>query len=75
MQNILLVEDDSTLAMGIEYSLKNEGYKVNLASNVVLGKQLIDKDNYDLIILDIMMPRLDGLTVCSEIRKESNRKV
>lgn len=68
MYSILLVEDDSTLAMGIEYSLKNEGYKVNLANNVALAKQLIDKGNYDLIILDITLPDGNGYDLCRYIR-------
>lgn len=69
MKNILLVEDDSTLAMGIEYSLKNEGYKVNLANNIALGKQLIDKNTYDLIILDITLPDGSGYDLCKYVRK------
>jgi len=75
MQNILLVEDDSTLAMGIEYSLKNEGYKVDLASNVALGKQLIDKDNYDLIILDITLPDGSGYDLCKYVRKSKKTPI
>lgn len=69
MQKILLVEDDSTLAMGIEYSLKNEGYEVSLANNVALAKQFIDTENYDLIILDITLPDGSGYDLCKYVRE------
>lgn len=69
MQKILLVEDDSTLAMGIEYSLKNEGYKVNLANNVASAKQFIDTENYDLILLDITLPDGSGYDLCTYVRE------
>ena len=69
MQSILLVEDDSTLAMGIEYSLKNEGYKVNWANSVASAKQLIDDENYDLILLDITLPDGSGYNLCKYVRK------
>lgn len=70
MHSILLVEDDATLAMGIEYSLKNERYKVNLANNIALGKQLIDDNHYDLIILDITLPDGSGYDLCKYIREK-----
>ena len=75
MHSILLVEDDSTLAMGIEYSLKNEGYKVNLANNVDLAKQLIDEENYDLIILDITLPDGNGYDLCKYVRNTKETPV
>lgn len=69
MQSILLVEDDSTLAMGIEYSLKTEGYKVNWANSVASAKQLIDDGNYDLILLDITLPDGSGYNLCKYVRE------
>lgn len=70
MQKILLVEDDSTLAMGIEYSLKNEGYDVDVAHNVEGAKKLIDSEEYDLILLDVMLPDGDGFQLCKYLRRE-----
>ena len=75
MYNILLVEDDSTLAMGIEYSLKNEGFEVNLADSVAEGKELIDKYDYDLIILDITLPDGSGYDLCKYIRESKSTPI
>ena len=69
MIDILLVEDDITLAMGIEYSLKNEGYQVDIAGTLIEGKDLVDRKNYDLILLDIMLPDGSGYELCRHIRK------
>lgn len=70
MTKILLVEDDVTLAMGIEYSLKNEGYDVDIANNLALSKTSADKTDYDLILLDIMLPDGSGFELCKYIRKD-----
>ncbi|QUH21493.1 response regulator transcription factor [Alkaliphilus sp. B6464] len=75
MHSILLVEDDSTLAMGIEYSLKNEGYKVKLANNAALAKQLIDEETYELIILDITLPDGNGYDLCKYVRNTKETPV
>lgn len=69
MIKILLVEDDRTLAMGIEYTLKNEGYIVDVANNFSRGKELVDKADYNLIILDIELPDGNGFELCKYIRK------
>ena len=69
-KKILLVEDEETLAIGLEYNLSEEGYKVTLAKD---GKQALSKfnaDNYDLIILDIMIPYLDGFEVAKQVREK-----
>ena len=71
MSKILLVEDDLTLAMGIEYSLKNDGYTVDLAHSFVKGKELVYKEEYDLIILDIGLPDGNGFDLCRYIRRDS----
>lgn len=70
MTKILLVEDDLTLAMGIEYSLESENYQVDLANNYAQGKKLVDKGKYDLIILDIQLPDGNGFDLCKYIRKD-----
>lgn len=69
MYKILLVEDDATLAMGIEYSLKNEGYRVDMANNITLAKQLIDRESYDLMLLDITLPDGSGYDLCKYVRR------
>ncbi len=75
MAKILLVEDDSTLAMGIEYSLKNEGYMVDIAHNFTDGRDLVRQNNYDLIILDVGLPDGNGFDLCREIRKDKTTPV
>ena len=75
MTKILLVEDDATLAMGIEYSLKMEGYEVNIGNSFVKGKELIDTLDYDLIILDIGLPDGNGFDLCKYIRKYKSTPV
>lgn len=75
MAKILLVEDDSTLAMGIEYSLKNEGYMVDIAHNFTDGRDLVRQKNYDLIILDVGLPDGNGFDLCREIRKDKTTPV
>jgi DNA-binding response OmpR family regulator len=75
MERILLVEDDSTLAMGIEYSLKNEGYYVDSAKSAAQGKKLIDKNDYQLIILDITLPDGSGYDLCKYVRKNKDTPV
>ncbi len=71
MSRILLVEDDLTLAMGIEYSLKNEGYYLDTARSFAEGKRFVDTGKYDLIILDIGLPDGNGFDLCRYIRRNS----
>jgi DNA-binding response OmpR family regulator len=75
MIKILLVEDDATLAMGIEYTLKNEGYIADVANTFSKGKELVDKIDYDLIILDIGLPDGNGFELCKYIRKDKTTPV
>ena len=66
---ILLVDDEKDILEFLSYNLEKEGFKVFKATN---GKMAIDqaiKDVPDLIILDVMMPEMDGITTCSEMRK------
>src|SRR5690606_20756646 len=70
---ILLVEDEESLVEVIVMNLKFEGYDVSVARD---GKQAIDmarQARYDLCILDIMLPKIDGFTVCKTLRLEKNR--
>ena len=65
---ILLVEDDADLAQFIRKGLKEERYAVDVASNGEQGFELGIANPYDLIILDIMLPVLDGLSLCRRLR-------
>ncbi|QDH79827.1 response regulator transcription factor [Echinicola soli] len=70
MRKILLVEDDSRVSAFIIKGLKEEGYDVALAMDGKMGLQMALQGNYDLIILDIMIPEMNGIEVCKEIRKQ-----
>ena len=65
---ILLVEDDVDLAQFIRKGLKEEQYAVDFAADGEEGLALALDNSYDLMILDIMLPKLDGLTLCRRVR-------
>ena len=71
-KSILVVEDDANIQELIVEFLRAEDYNVDYASDGLEGVQLFKKNDYDLIILDIMMPNLDGYSVCKMIRKTSS---
>lgn len=68
---ILLVEDEESLAMGLEFNLSEEGYEVTIARDGNEALRLFDQNEYDLIILDIMLPFHDGFEVANKIRGKS----
>ena len=70
--SILVVEDDASIQELIVEFLRSENYNVDYASDGLEGIQLFKQNNYDLIILDIMMPNLDGYSACKMIRQTSN---
>ncbi|MGL4912405.1 MAG: response regulator transcription factor [Romboutsia sp.] len=71
-ESILVVEDDFNIQELIVEFLSSQGYKVDFASDGVEGIQKFKQGSYDLIILDVMMPNLDGYSACKMIRKSSN---
>ncbi|MGO1469376.1 MAG: response regulator transcription factor [Tissierella sp.] len=68
---ILVVEDDLEIAMAIREYLNKKGYKVTWASTGVEGLEEFNKDKFDLVTIDIMMPEMDGFTLCKNIRMKS----
>jgi len=68
---ILVVDDEKLLVKGIKFNLENEGYQVDAAHDGLEAVELARSGNYDLIILDVMMPELDGLEACMRIREFS----
>jgi len=72
---ILVVDDDPPSVKMISFLLREEGYDVLTASNGVEALRLIDQRVPDLVILDIMMPHIDGLEVCRRIRERSNMPI
>lgn len=70
--SILIVDDDREIAGLIEIYLKNEGFKTKLAANGREALELFEAEPFHLVVLDIMMPEMDGLEVCRHIRKSKS---
>ncbi len=69
---ILVVDDEQVLVKGIKFNLENEGYEVEVGYDGQRAVELAKAGDFDLIILDLMMPKLDGLQACLAIREFSN---
>ena len=69
---ILVVDDEQLLVKGMKFNLENEGYTVETAYDGASAVDLAKTGGFDLIILDLMMPQMDGLTACMRIREFSN---
>jgi DNA-binding response OmpR family regulator len=65
---VLVVEDDASMLMGLKDNLEYENYEVTTATNGVDGLKLAQDNSYDLIILDVMLPQMDGFEVCRQVR-------
>lgn len=71
MSNVLLVEDDTTLAFGIEYTLKNEGFNAIVAENLTEARKAFELNKFDIVLLDVKLPDGNGYEFCKEIRMSS----
>lgn len=69
---ILVVDDEKLLVKGIKFNLENDGYQVECAYDGASAVELARTGSFDLIILDLMMPEIDGLECCMKIREFSN---
>ena len=67
---ILLVEDDKEIREGVEIFLKSQGYAVFQAANGVEGLETLEREKIDLAIVDVMMPRMDGITMVAKLREK-----
>lgn len=74
MYKILIIEDDMHISELVKYNLKQSGYEVEVAKDGEIGLKMINDIVPDLIILDIMMPKLDGIGVLSKLRKDESAK-
>ena len=70
-QRILVVEDETAIASVLDALLTEAGYEVTLATDGVQGLQAFHRQSFSLILLDLMMPQVDGYTICRQIRQES----
>jgi DNA-binding response OmpR family regulator len=69
MARILVVEDDSAIAMGLEDDLTLEGYEIEIAKDGQTGTARARDGDFDLVLLDVMLPKKDGFEVCRELRR------
>ena len=70
LYNVLIVEDEKEICDGIEIYLKNQGYKVFKASNGIEGLEIIERETLHLAIVDIMMPKMNGITMVMKLREK-----
>jgi two-component system, OmpR family, response regulator VanR len=70
LYNVLIVEDEKEICDGIEIYLKNQGYKVFKAGNGLEGLEIIERETLHLAIVDIMMPKMDGITMVMKLREK-----
>jgi len=75
LQHILIIEDEESLADFLELELKYEGYKVDIQFDGRKGLETALETNYDLILLDLMLPGLNGLEVCRRLRATKNTPI
>ena len=71
-KKILIVDDEPLIVKGLKYSLEQDGYETDSAQD---GEEAVNKffaGQYDLVLLDVMLPKLDGIEVCQRIREKSN---
>lgn len=73
--NIFLLEDDASIAMGLQYSLCKEGYETTLSTNVKDALKLVDAKEFDLYILDLTLPDGSGYDVCKAIKAKGDYPV
>jgi len=69
---ILVVDDEALLVKGIRFNLQNEGYTVITGSDGLEAVHLVQEESPDLVVLDVMMPNMDGMTACGKIREFSD---
>jgi len=75
LKRILVVEDERPLAEAVEFSLEKEGYGVDIALDGESGWRAYERGGYDLVLLDLMLPGIDGLEICRRIRREGDTPV
>ena len=72
MAKILVVDDEASIVTMLAYNLKKEGYDVVTAEDGEVALEKFESEKPDLLLLDIMMPKMDGYEVCRKIREKSN---
>ena len=73
MSRILVVEDDRNMALGLEFNLKSEGFDVRVCTDGESGLEALESSGFDLLVLDWMMPGIDGIEVLRKLRARGER--
>lgn len=69
-QHVLIVDDEQNITISVEFLMKREGYQVSVANDGENGLEMIRELKPDLVLLDVMMPRMNGFEVCEAVRKD-----
>ena len=72
MKRVLIIEDDRDIVELVRYNLANEGFQVTAAFDGTSGLSALRKAPPDLLLLDLMLPKMSGLDICREIRKDES---
>ena len=72
MSKILIIEDDESIALGCEHSLRAEGYEIFVANCVSTAKDYLSRNSYDLLIIDLGLPDGNGFEVCEYAKEKAN---
>src|ERR1041385_354432 len=75
MKHVLVVDDEAHIREVVEYALVREGFRVSLASDGQAALDLSKRDAPDLVVLDVMLPEIDGLEVCRVLRRSSRAPI
>jgi len=70
MKKLLVIEDDPAIRLGLKEAFTNENFEVSEAENGAKGYELAKKNNYSIIVLDLILPMKDGIEVCKDLRSE-----
>lgn len=73
MPHVLIVDDEPNIVMSLEFLMRKNGYQVGIARNGAEALAAVDATPYDLVLLDVMMPDVDGYAVCRHIRQRPDR--
>lgn len=72
MRNVIIIEDDIEIANGLKLYLEKNNYQVRVFHHPLEGLEALAKDSFDIVLLDLMLPEIDGLEVCKRIREGDN---
>lgn len=75
MSKVLVVDDEKLIVKGIKFSLEQDGFEVDCAYDGEEALEMARKNEYDVVLLDVMLPKLDGFEVCRSIREFSNMPI